>query len=156
MTPAAQLHEVALGTAIPLHVPIQLLIVPVLTCPFLDIHPFLPPSTTSPSSNSLPPKPDPQWLRHFPAPQSVAFLKDGSASSNSPTMSFAETTSLNMSTVVLVTGATGLLGRQVFNTFKSSGCLVVGQGYSRANPPTILKADLEKPDDIHALLDDVK
>ncbi|KAG2412952.1 hypothetical protein HFD88_010511 [Aspergillus terreus] len=71
-------------------------------------------------------------------------------------MSFSETTSLNMSTVVLVTGATGLLGRQVFNTFKSSGCLVVGQGYSRANPPTILKADLEKPDDIHALLDDVK
>ncbi|KAF9886775.1 hypothetical protein FE257_011152 [Aspergillus nanangensis] len=71
-------------------------------------------------------------------------------------MSVSETTQLNMSTVVLVTGATGLLGRQIFNTFKSSGCLVVGQGYSRANPPTILKADLEKSEDIKALLDDVK
>lgn len=131
-------------------------IIPFLTCIFFDLDIFLPTSTTSISSNSLAPKPDPQWLRHFTAPQPEAFLKNGFASSISSTMSFPETTSLNMSTVVLVTGATGLLGRQVFNTFKSSGCLVVGQGYSRANPPTILKADLEKPDDIHALLDDVK
>lgn len=61
-----------------------------------------------------------------------------------------------MSSTVLVTGATGLLGRQVFNTFTHSGCLVVGQGFSRATPPTILKADLEKPDEIKALLDEVK
>lgn len=61
-----------------------------------------------------------------------------------------------MSSTVLVTGATGLLGRQVFNTFKHSGCLVVGQGFSRATPPTIAKADLEKPDEIKQLLDDVK
>ncbi|KAE8375397.1 hypothetical protein BDV26DRAFT_267907 [Aspergillus bertholletiae] len=61
-----------------------------------------------------------------------------------------------MSSVVLVTGATGLLGRQVFNTFKHSGCFVVGQGYSRANPPTILKADLENKNDIHRVLDEVK
>ncbi|THC92719.1 hypothetical protein EYZ11_007796 [Aspergillus tanneri] len=57
-----------------------------------------------------------------------------------------------MSINVLVTGATGLLGRQVFKTFKQSGCLVVGQGFSRAVPPTILKADLEKPEEIKALL----
>lgn len=61
-----------------------------------------------------------------------------------------------MSTTILVTGATGLLGRQVFNTFQHSGCLTVGQGFSRATPPTILKADLEKPEEIKALLDDVK
>ncbi|OJJ49033.1 hypothetical protein ASPZODRAFT_164611 [Penicilliopsis zonata CBS 506.65] len=61
-----------------------------------------------------------------------------------------------MSQVVLVTGASGLLGRQVFNTFKRSSCLVIGQGYSRATPPTILKADLEKPDEIEALVDEVK
>ncbi|KAF7125458.1 hypothetical protein CNMCM5793_001697 [Aspergillus hiratsukae] len=61
-----------------------------------------------------------------------------------------------MSTTVLITGATGLLGRQVFNTFKHSGCFVVGQGYSRATPPTILRADLEKPEDIKRLLDEAK
>ena len=61
-----------------------------------------------------------------------------------------------MSNVVLVTGATGLLGRQVFNVFQHSGCLVVGQGFSRAAPPTILKADLEKSEDIDRLLDEVK
>jgi dTDP-4-dehydrorhamnose reductase len=61
-----------------------------------------------------------------------------------------------MSTTVLITGATGLLGRQVFNTFKHSGCFVVGQGYSRATPPTILKADLEKQEDIKRLLDEAK
>lgn len=61
-----------------------------------------------------------------------------------------------MSSIVLVTGATGLLGRQVFNTFKHSGCLTVGQGFSRATPPTILKADLENPEDIRRILDDVR
>ncbi|PYH92789.1 NAD dependent epimerase/dehydratase family protein [Aspergillus ellipticus CBS 707.79] len=71
-------------------------------------------------------------------------------------MSSSDNPIANMSTTVLVTGATGLLGRQVFNTFKSSGCLVVGQGYSRATPPTILKADLEKSEDIKNLLVEAK
>ncbi|PIG81043.1 NAD dependent epimerase/dehydratase family protein [Aspergillus arachidicola] len=71
-------------------------------------------------------------------------------------MTSIESTSEKMSSVVLVTGATGLLGRQVFNTFKHSGCFVVGQGYSRANPPTILKADLENKDDIQRILDEAK
>ncbi|KAL2863231.1 dTDP-4-dehydrorhamnose reductase family protein [Aspergillus lucknowensis] len=61
-----------------------------------------------------------------------------------------------MATTVLVTGASGLLGRQVFERFKRSGCLTVGQGFSRPNPPTIIKADLEKPDDIKSLLDEAK
>jgi dTDP-4-dehydrorhamnose reductase len=71
-------------------------------------------------------------------------------------MSTIESPLEKMSSVVLVTGATGLLGRQVFNTFKHSGCFVVGQGYSRATPPTILKADLEKREDIQRILDEVK
>lgn len=61
-----------------------------------------------------------------------------------------------MSLNVLVTGATGLLGRQVHNTFKHSGCLTVGQGFTRAAPPTILKADLENIDEINAILDESK
>ncbi|KAL3476435.1 hypothetical protein BJX99DRAFT_139403 [Aspergillus californicus] len=61
-----------------------------------------------------------------------------------------------MATTVLVTGATGLLGRQVFDRFKRSGCLAVGQGFSRANPPTILKSDLESTDDIKGMLDEAK
>lgn len=61
-----------------------------------------------------------------------------------------------MSLNVLVTGASGLLGRQVFNTFKHSGCLTVGQGLSRATPPTILKADLEKNEDVKKILDEAK
>ncbi|KAL3450459.1 hypothetical protein BJX65DRAFT_270839 [Aspergillus insuetus] len=61
-----------------------------------------------------------------------------------------------MATTVLVTGASGLLGRQVFDRFKRSGCLTVGQGFSRANPPTIIKADLENPDEIKSLLDEAK
>ncbi|KAF7586301.1 hypothetical protein BBP40_009083 [Aspergillus hancockii] len=71
-------------------------------------------------------------------------------------MSTSELPLEKMSSVVLVTGATGLLGRQVFNTFKHSGCFVVGQGWSRATPPTILKADLEKREDIQRVLDEVK
>ncbi|KAL3487901.1 hypothetical protein BJX62DRAFT_186528 [Aspergillus germanicus] len=61
-----------------------------------------------------------------------------------------------MATTVLVTGASGLLGRQVFDRFKRSGCLTVGQGFSRANPPTIIKADLENSDEIKSLLDEAK
>lgn len=77
---------------------------------------------------------------------------------STPTDSFSSTSHSpsDMSSTVLVTGATGLLGRQVFNTFKHSGCLTVGQGFSRAAPPTILKADLEKKEDIKQILDDVK
>lgn len=63
---------------------------------------------------------------------------------------------VKMTSTVLITGASGLLGRQVFNTFQHSGVLVVGQGFSRATPPTILKADLEKAEEIKGILDNVK
>ncbi|KAJ6155837.1 NAD dependent epimerase/dehydratase family protein [Penicillium chermesinum] len=59
-----------------------------------------------------------------------------------------------MTSTVLITGASGLLGRQVFNIFQHSGVLVVGQGFTRAAPPTILKADLEKAEDIKYLFEE--
>lgn len=61
-----------------------------------------------------------------------------------------------MTSNVLVTGASGLLGRQVFSTFQHSGVLVVGQGFTRAAPPTVLKADLEKEGDIKNIFNEVK
>ena len=44
--------------------------------------------------------------------------------------------------IALVTGATGLLGRQVIKAFDQAGWRVVGTGFTRANPPSILKVDL--------------
>lgn len=61
-----------------------------------------------------------------------------------------------MAYTVLVTGATGLLGRQVLNTFKRHGWLAVGQGLTRAVPPTIMKANLENPEEATRLLDEAK
>lgn len=61
-----------------------------------------------------------------------------------------------MTSTVLVTGASGLLGRAVFERFQHAGVLVVGQGFSRSVPPTILKADLEQEKDITKLFDEVK
>jgi len=61
-----------------------------------------------------------------------------------------------MSHTALVTGATGLLGRQVFKIFKHAGWLTVGQGHTRAVPPTIMKANLENPEEARMLLDEAK
>lgn len=61
-----------------------------------------------------------------------------------------------MSQTALITGATGLLGREVLKAFKRAGWLTVGQGFTRAAPPTILKANLEDPDEIKRLLDEAK
>ena len=44
--------------------------------------------------------------------------------------------------VAFVTGATGLLGRQVVKAFDKAGWKTVGTGFSRANPPAILRVDL--------------
>ncbi len=56
----------------------------------------------------------------------------------------------------LVTGATGLLGRQVCKAFSSRGWNVVGTGFTRANPPSTLKVDLGSQEEIEKVLDDVK
>lgn len=62
-----------------------------------------------------------------------------------------------MAQTALVTGATGLLGRQVVDAFRrDSSWKVVGQGFTRASPPEILKADLQNEDETLKLLDEVK
>jgi len=57
---------------------------------------------------------------------------------------------------VLVTGATGLLGRQVLREFKIRGWETTGVGYSRADGTDILKADLSNKEEVAKLLDNVK
>jgi hypothetical protein len=57
----------------------------------------------------------------------------------------------------LVTGATGLLGRQVFKAFnETNGYTAKGTGFTRADGTSILKVDLGKPSEIEKALDDVK
>lgn len=52
---------------------------------------------------------------------------------------------------VLVTGATGLLGRVVRREFQTSGWSVVGTGYRRARPH-LLRCDLTDEDAVRGLL----
>ncbi|KAI9723010.1 MAG: hypothetical protein M1812_001459 [Candelaria pacifica] len=54
----------------------------------------------------------------------------------------------------LVTGATGLLGRQVVKAFDRGGWKVVGTGFTRAKPPSTLKVDLGSQEEIEKVLDD--
>lgn len=56
----------------------------------------------------------------------------------------------------LITGATGLLGRQIVKAFERAGWNTVGTGFSRAKPPAIRKVDLCNEHEIVELLDDVK
>ncbi|XP_026213452.1 methionine adenosyltransferase 2 subunit beta isoform X2 [Anabas testudineus] len=52
---------------------------------------------------------------------------------------------------VMVTGATGLLGRAVCREFQTSGWSVVGTGYRRARP-RLLRCDLTDEDSVRGLL----
>ena len=61
-----------------------------------------------------------------------------------------------MTRIAVVTGATGFLGRQVSQAFRSAGWNTVGTGYSRAAPPSILKLDLSDGTAVASLLDEVK
>ena len=61
-----------------------------------------------------------------------------------------------MARIALITGATGLLGRQVFKEFTRGGWEVKGTGFTRASPPTILKLDLGSEADVAKTLEDVK
>lgn len=62
-----------------------------------------------------------------------------------------------MAQTVLVTGATGLLGREVANVFRrDSQWKVVGQGFTRASPPDILKADMGDEQEIVNLLEETQ
>lgn len=55
----------------------------------------------------------------------------------------------------LITGATGLLGRQVFKAFTDAGWQTTGVGFSRASE-TIRKLDITDADAVTALFDEVK
>lgn len=61
-----------------------------------------------------------------------------------------------MTRAVLVTGASGLLGRKVLQVFERGGWKATGTGLSRAKPPSILKVDLFDQAAINATLDEVK
>jgi len=61
-----------------------------------------------------------------------------------------------MAKTALITGATGLLGRQVAKSFDRSGWDVKGTGFTRASPPTILKLDLGSEADVAKTLEEVK
>lgn len=60
------------------------------------------------------------------------------------------------SRTALVTGATGLLGRQVTKAFADSHWDVKGTGYSRADGKSILKVDLGNAAEIEKALEEVK
>lgn len=66
------------------------------------------------------------------------------------------TNTLQMTRTALVTGSTGLLGRQVVHAFKSAGWNAVGTGLTRANPPAILKVNLTDPVELSTVLQEVK
>ncbi|KAJ2902929.1 hypothetical protein MKZ38_010660 [Zalerion maritima] len=57
---------------------------------------------------------------------------------------------------VLVTGATGLLGRQIVAAFERNNWNVKGTGFSRADGISVLKVDLCDPAAVEKTLEDVK
>ena len=61
-----------------------------------------------------------------------------------------------MAPKALITGATGLLGRQVLKALQEAGWDVVGTGLSRAKPPSIIKLDVSDEAAITSALDHVK
>lgn len=65
----------------------------------------------------------------------------------------------NVQKTVLVTGATGLLGREVQAAFRRSpDWSVKGTGHSRADGVDVLKVDLENEDqsEMNLVLDEIK
>lgn len=60
-----------------------------------------------------------------------------------------------MARIAVVTGATGLLGRQLLLAFQNAGWEATGTGFSRAND-SIRKLDIVDAAAVSALLDEVK
>lgn len=61
-----------------------------------------------------------------------------------------------MANTALITGATGLLGRQVVQAFERAEWQVVGTGFARAKPPVIRKVDLMSETDITKALEETQ
>jgi nicotinamide mononucleotide adenylyltransferase len=61
-----------------------------------------------------------------------------------------------MAKTVFITGATGLLGRQVAKSFERTGWDVKGAGFTRAQPPNIVKLDLGSETDVAKALQEIK
>lgn len=57
---------------------------------------------------------------------------------------------------VVVTGATGLLGRQVARAFDRKSWNVKGTGYSRADNVSVFKVDLGSPAGVEKFLEESK
>ncbi len=56
----------------------------------------------------------------------------------------------------LVTGATGLLGRQVVKAFELENWSAKGTGFSRADGVSVLKVDLVDASEVEKALDDTR
>lgn len=56
----------------------------------------------------------------------------------------------------MITGATGLLGRQVLKAFERRDWTAKGTGLSRADGATILKVDLASTEEVEKALDHFK
>lgn len=58
----------------------------------------------------------------------------------------------------LITGATGLLGREITSTFRDSGWYVKGTAYARADGIDLAKLDLQSEDTtkLETLLDEIR
>jgi len=61
-----------------------------------------------------------------------------------------------MTRTALITGGTGLLGREVVKEFSEAGWKAIGTGVTRAKPPSIVKLDLLEEGGIERVLDEVK
>jgi NAD(P)-dependent dehydrogenase (short-subunit alcohol dehydrogenase family) len=61
-----------------------------------------------------------------------------------------------MAKTALITGATGLLGRQVVKAFQRAGWETTGTGFTRAKPPSIVKLDLGSESEVANTLGEVK
>ncbi|CAF5082624.1 unnamed protein product, partial [Rotaria magnacalcarata] len=64
--------------------------------------------------------------------------------------------SVHINKTVLITGASGVLGRQVANRFTNAGWNVTGLAYSRANKNHLVHCDLTNTNETDAIIRDVK
>jgi len=64
--------------------------------------------------------------------------------------------SVNRNKTVLITGASGVLGRQVTNRFLDAGWDVKGLAFSRANKKHLIRCDLNNFDETNAIIQDIQ